>query len=319
MNEEAEALNGPSISWKWRGLKWKVGLEPRCVSLFFDKCCFKLILDLEKCCKNSSDFPHMPCLAFPEVNILLYWSPSIKSRKSVLATCSELNWWPYFFTCFPHVLGPCTVFIVLSPPSPQSVTEPPFPLVFHDPDALEKYWSLSETTLPQFGVCVLFSQGWPKVLHFSKAYAEVLNLCRAPCLSVCGVFYCPEVDLDGSVKVRPFTPVCTFYLSCEKKPLWAPQPTTLPGHCHQRPLVPLYFKSELNVVKILETLPAFSEKTGLCWAQGTDSKIPLLSITVISGVWLKTHISWPWIYPHSPLSLLRLAAVSCKGASYSLH
>ena len=83
---------------------------------------------------------------------------------------------------------------------------------------------------------------------------------RAPCLRVCGVFYCPEVDLDGSVKVRPFTPVCTFYLSHEKKPLGAPQPTTLPGHCHQRPLVPLYFKSELNVVKILETLPAFSEE-----------------------------------------------------------
>ena len=83
---------------------------------------------------------------------------------------------------------------------------------------------------------------------------------RAPCLRVCDVSYCPEVDLNGSVKVRPFTPVCTFYLSHEKKPLWASQPTALLGHCHQMPLVPPYFKSELNVVKILETLPAFNEE-----------------------------------------------------------
>lgn len=83
---------------------------------------------------------------------------------------------------------------------------------------------------------------------------------RVPCLRVCDVSYCPVVDLNGSVKVRPFTPVCSFYLSNEEQPLWAPQPTALPGHCHQRPLMPPYFKSELNVVKILETLPAFNEE-----------------------------------------------------------
>lgn len=47
-------------------------LSPDVSAYFLVTCYFKLTLDLEKCCKNSTDFPYMPCLAFLEVNILLY-------------------------------------------------------------------------------------------------------------------------------------------------------------------------------------------------------------------------------------------------------
>lgn len=47
--------------------------------------------------------------------------------------------------------------------------------------------------------------------------------------------YCPKVDLDGLVGIRPLTP-CVHVVS---KP-WEEAPSgfsaaALPGHCHQRP------------------------------------------------------------------------------------
>ena len=57
--------NGVAYSGGW-------DLNPDVSSYFLVTNYFKLILDLEKCCKNSTDFPYMPCQAFPEVNILLY-------------------------------------------------------------------------------------------------------------------------------------------------------------------------------------------------------------------------------------------------------
>lgn len=57
--------NGVAYSGGW-------DLKPDVSSYFLVTNYFKLILDLEKGCKNSTDFPYMPCQAFPEVSILLY-------------------------------------------------------------------------------------------------------------------------------------------------------------------------------------------------------------------------------------------------------
>lgn len=59
-----------------------------------------------------------------------------------------------------------------------------------------------------------------------------------------------------------------------------------------------------------ETLPAFNEEGWLNASIGGQIvKYPLLSITVISGVWLKNTFM-ALERPHSPLSLLRFAAVA---------
>ena len=84
VNEKTEALRGTSFPGNGTAHRGGGHLNPDVSAYFLKTFYFELIL--EKSCRNSTEFPCVSHPAFPEVNILGYYSTIIKTRKSLLAT-----------------------------------------------------------------------------------------------------------------------------------------------------------------------------------------------------------------------------------------